>query len=269
MSFREDVFSDLQNDLVCPLLADEYFADISVFDYRQEEIGNLIEMSLGVMTEKQAKIGVCVIVPPLTVTDDYREADTKHPRRVIVRYLVLENPLFNHGANGTGKPALSICSRIHHVLKHYIFGGLAHGLVPADGEGYIRPASEVPQDVAPIAYEVSFTTLENVDQNYVQCAMPSFDYDTVTGILTLASTTPDATIYYTLDGGYPHPTNPNGFTILTYTGPITIEGEVLVRAGTFKEGHIPSSISAARFNQISDQLGGSLAEEGGGPLLQS
>ena len=142
-------------------------------------------------------------------------------------------------------------------------------LVPQDGEGYIRPASEVPQDVAPIAYEVTFTTLENVAQNYVQCAMPSFDYDSVTGILTLASSTPDATIYYTLDGGYPHPTNPNGFTILTYTGPITIEGEVLVRAGTFKEGHIPSSISAARFNQISDQLGGSLAEEGGGPLLQS
>jgi hypothetical protein len=207
-----------------------------------------------------------VLVLPIGVTDDFRNADSKHPRRIIVTYLVLENPLFNNGANGTKKPALSICSRLGHVLKHYILGGLATGLVPGDG-AYIVP---VVNEMAPIAYEVSFTCFETVDQNFHQCAMPSFDYDSVTGIMTLATATPDATIYYTLDGGYPHPTNPNGFTINTYTGPITIEGEVLVRAGAFKENHIPSNISAARFDRLSDMSGaGELAEEGGGGLVQS
>jgi hypothetical protein len=265
VSFREDVFSDLQNDLCCPLLADEYFADINVFDYRKEEIGNLIEMSLSVATAKAGKIGVCVVVMPLVIVDDFRDADARHPRRITATYLVLENPLFNHGTNGTGKPALSVCSRLGHVLKNYVLGGLATGLVPGDGS-YIQPAEN---PLAPIAYEVSFTCYENVDQNFVKCAMPDFEYDTVTGILTLSTATPDATIYYTLDGGYPHPTNPNGFTVSTYSGPITIEGEVLVRSGAFKEGYIPSNISAARFDRISDQLGDSLAEEGGGELTQS
>ena len=70
MIFREDVFTDLQNDLACPLLADQYFADVGVFDYRKEEIGSLIEMSLGMVTEKQSKIGACVIVMPLVITDE-------------------------------------------------------------------------------------------------------------------------------------------------------------------------------------------------------
>ncbi len=265
MIFREDVFTDLQNDLVCPLLADQYFADVGVFDYRKEEIGSLIEMSLGMVTEKQSKIGACVIVMPLVITDDFREGDSRHPRRVTATYLVLENPLFNHGSNGTGKPALSICSRIGHVLKHYILGGLATGLVPGDGS-YIRPAEN---PLAPIAYEVSFSCYESVDQVIYKCEMPAPSYDTVTGILTLSTATPDATIYYTLDGGYPHPSNPNGFTVLTYSGPISITGEALVRAGAFKEGFIPSNIMAARFNEISDSLGGLLGEEGGGAFTIS
>lgn len=265
MIFREDAFSDLQNDLVCPLLADQYFADIGVFDYRKEEIVDLISMSLGLVTEKQSKIGVCVVVMPLVITDDFRDGDTRHPRRVTATYLVMENPLFNHGTNGTGKPALSVCSRIGHVLKHYILGGLASGLVPAEGS-YIKPAEN---PLAPIAYEVSFDCYENVDQIIYKCDMPQFSYDGVTGILTLSTATPDATIYYTLDGGYPHPSNPNGFTVLTYSGPITITGEALVRAGAFKEGFIPSNIAAARFDAVGDGLGDMLGEEGGGSITIS
>mgnify|MGYP001590183010 FL=1 len=265
MSFREDVFSDLQNDLCCPLLADEYFADVSVFDYRKENILTAIEMSLSALTAKATKIGACVVVMPLAVVDDYRDGANNAPRRVVATYRVIENPLVNNGTNGTRKPALSICSRIGHVLKHYILGGFATGLVPDDG-AYI---AAVDDDVAPIVYDVSFTCYEVVDQNFVKAVMPEFDYDDVTGVLTLTTATPDSTMYYTLDGGYPHPTNPNGFTVTQYIGPITIEGEVLVRAGAFKEGHMPSNIAAARFDRIGDMLGGALGEEGGGALLQS
>ncbi len=267
MSFREDVFSDLQNDLCCPLLADEYFSDINVIDYRKQDCASLIEMSLSIGTAKASKVGVCVIVLPVAVTDDYREGDSRHPRKILASYLVLENPLFNNGTNGTRKPALSICSRIGHVLKHYILGGLATGLVPSDG-AYIKPSPPIEGIEAQVIYSVEFEAFENVDQDFVKCVAPDFDYDDVTGILLLSTATPDATIYYTLDGGYPHPTNPNGFTVTTYTGPITIEGEVLVRAGAFKENYIPSNIAAARFDRLSDLLGGSISEEGGGVLLQ-
>lgn len=267
MIFREDVFNDLQNDLSCPLLADEYFSDISVFDYRKEEIANLIEMSLGIATAKSSKIGVCVIVMPLAIMDDYREATSSHLRRCRVTYLVLENPLFNNGDNGTKKSALSVCSRIGHVMKHYVLGGFASGLVPADG-AYIVPEEN---EAGVIAYNVLFDTFEMVDQILPKCQMPGHDFDDVTGILTLTSPTPDATIYYTLDGGYPHPSNPNGFTVTQYTGPITISGEVLVRAACFKEAHIPSNVWAARFDEISigDGLGGILGTETGEPITLS
>lgn len=264
MSFREDVFQDLQNDLCCPLLADEYFANINVIDYRKQDILSEIEMTLSTLASKAGKLGVCVVALPLVISDEFKEGTASHPRNIRVTYRVYENPLVNNGAGGTLKAALSVCSRIHHVLKHYILGGLATGLVPADD--FIVPIDD---PMAPVTYEVSFNAMENVDQNFVKCAWPDFDYDAVTGILQLTCSTPDVTIYYTLDGGYPHPTNPNGFTVVQYTGPITIEGEVLVRAGAYKEGYLPSNINAARFNLIGDDLGGALAEEGGGALAQS
>ncbi len=258
MSFREDVFGDLQNDACCPLLADEYFADIHVFDYRKEGIASLVEQALGGYTAKAGKLGVAVVALPLAINDENREGDSKHPRRVILSYRVLENPMFNNGSAGTRKSALSVCSRIGHVLKHYILGGFATGMVPDDP--WIVPIDDPDQNV-PVAYEVRFVFLENVDQDYFKVEMPMFLYDNVTGQLEILTATPDATIYYTLDGGYPHPTNPNGFTINTYTGPLTMEGQWFIRAAAFKENYLPSNVNALRAMELADQLGGGLGQE--------
>lgn len=242
--FREDTLRALQDDLRWPLLVDEYFVDVGVVDYRVAELDTEINRMLTVMSEKTGKCGVGVVVMPLRARDDFLEASPKHPLTVRATYLVLEHPTINWGPAGVRKPALSCCSRIRHVLKHYILGGFASPLVP-DAENHIVPVED---PSAPVAYEVNFNCLEHVDQNFFKVMAPQLSYDDVTGILTIWCDTPDVTIYYSLDGSYPHALN--GAT--TYTGPITIEGEVLVRVGAFKESHIPSDIVAARFNVIGD-----------------
>jgi hypothetical protein len=247
---REDILRDLQNDLQWPLLVDEYFTDIGVIDYRKAELETEVQKTLSVISEKTGKCGVGVVVMPLRATDNYLNATNVHPLTIRASFLILEVPAINMGDAGTKKSALSVASRIRHLLKHYVLGGFASGLVP-DGENFIVPVED---PIAPVAYEVNFTCMEVVDQNLFKCADLVPAYDTTAGTLQLSCTTPDATIYYTLDGGYPHPLN-TGSTVATYSGPITIEGEVLVRAAAFKESHLPGNVFAARFNQIGDEDG--------------
>lgn len=252
---REDILRDLQEDLRWPLLADEYFADIGVIDYRVAELDTEVQKALSIVSEKTGKCGVGVVVMPLRASDEFRNASTTHPLQVRCTFLVLEAPTINQGPAGTGKSALSVVSRIRHVLKHYILGGLASGLVP-DAENFIVPVDD---PIAPVAYEVNFVALEQIDQNLFKCEVVTSEYDSVAGILQLACSTPDVAIYYTTDGSYPHPSN-TGHTVTLYTGPITIEGETLIRAAAFKESHLPGNVSAWRFNLIGDQQGGDLGQ---------
>jgi len=256
--FREDTLTALQEDLKWPLKADEYFADINVFDFHQKNLEHAITNALGVLTPMAAgvanpagKIGACVVVMPLTAVDDYRDASHNHPLTVRVTYRVCEDPVLNKGTNGTQKPALSICSRVRRVLKNQILGGYAEGLVP-DGEQFIVPVED---GIAPLCYDVNFVTLEKVDQNVERVCMPVFAYDDTNAQVTLSCDTPNATIYYTLDGAYPHPLN-TGHGVTAYTGPFTIEGEVLVRAAAFWEAHLPSHVAALRMSLIGSQDGG-------------
>ena len=165
---REDNLTNLQNDLLWPLRADDYFTDLNVIDYRKEEIAKQIEQILTLYKGKATKIGAAVIALPLSASDAFNDATAAHPLRVRATFRVLEHPLFNHGTNGTRKHALSICSRIRRVLKHYIFGGFAVGFVP-DGENFIVPVDD---PIAPVAYDVNFITHEAVDQRFYKVENP-------------------------------------------------------------------------------------------------
>jgi len=263
--FREDSLRALQEDLRWPLLADEYFRDVGIVQYQNAELETEIKRMLSPVTEIGGKCGVGVVVMPLRAADQFLDASSKHPLRVKCTYLVLEVPEINKGPAGVGKPALSVCSRIRHVLKHYILGGTGSPLVP-DAENFIVPVDD---PICPVAYEVNFNAFEHIDQNFFKVIAPTFSYNDVTGILSLACITPDATIYYTLDGSYPFTSsaNPNPAAV-AYTGPITIEGEVLVRAAAFKESYLPSNVIAARFNMLGIESGDgtALGQEAGGGI---
>ncbi len=252
---REDNLTNLQNDLLWPLRADEYFADLNVIDYRKEQIAEQIEQFLTLYKGKAGKIGAAVIALPLSATDKFVEATASHPLQVRATYRVLEHPMFNMGSTGTKKPALSICSRIRRVLKHYIFGGFAVGFTP-DGENFIVPVED---PIAPVAYDVNFVTNEAVDQSFFKVANPVFHYDTNNAELQITCETPDVTLYYTLDGSFPwsNATYVNA-AVQTYTTALTMEGEWFIRAVAVKESHVISNVHALRSSEIGNQEGGAL-----------
>lgn len=246
-AFREDILTNLQDDLKWPLLADEYFADVNVFDFHHKELESKITNALGVLTPTGGKIGACVVVLPLQASDEYADASRAHPLTIRVTYRVCEDPVFNFGPSGTLKTAFSIASRLRHVLKHYILEGFASGLVP-DGEQFIVPVED---GIAPSCYDVNFTCKEQVDQNLARVMTPRILVDETTGEVELLCDTVDATIYYTIDGSYPFTSAraPNTGAIV-YTVPFVAEGEFLLRVGAFKEAHLPSNIRSHRFENI-------------------
>lgn len=250
---REDNLTDLQDDLRWPLQMDEYFSDIPIIDYRKQNILSEIEQILSVTTGQASKLGAAVIVLPLMARDDYRDASIGHPMTCTVTFRVLENPLFNNGDRGTKKPALSICSRIRRVMKHYIDGGYAASPMCPNAESFITPVDDL---IAPVAYEVVFTCLEGVDQALSKVNNCSFSYDSVTGLLEILNGTPDVTIYYTLDGSFPGTcAAETNSSASVYSGAIQMAGEWFIRAAGYAPGYLPGNVNALRSTDISSQMG--------------
>lgn len=248
---RVSALRDFQEDLRWPLLADEFFSNLGVIDWRAAELETEVVRLLTTVSEKNSKCGAGVIVMPLKATDDLPDASAAHPLFCVVTFLVLEVPAINRGDSGTKKSALEIAERIRQVMKHRILGGFATPLAPAD------PTIEVVEDpIAPIALEVRFHARVGVDQAMYKVANPVFDYNSVTGILTISCETPDRALYYTLDGSYPYTSalDPNPGAVL-YTGPIQMEGEWFIRAAGFAAGYLPGNVNALRSTDISDMSG--------------
>lgn len=143
-------------------------------------------------------------------------------------------------------------------MKHFVAGGYCQPLLP--GTPVIRPASD---PAAPVAYDVVMMTQEAISQNEVKCQTPQI---TAAGALvTIACGTADASVYYTLDGSYPWPGNSQA---VLYSAPFTIVGQVLVRAGGYREYFIPSNVSSLRFDAIGTEDGTDLlGTEGDGGVI--
>jgi hypothetical protein len=244
---RASALRDFQEDLRWPLLDDEFFTDLGVIDWRMAELETEVARLLTVVTEKNSKCGAGVIVMPLKATDDLPDASAAHPLLCTITFLVLEVPEINRGDSGTKKSALEIAERIRQVMKHRILGGFATPLAPAD------PIIEAVEDpIAPVALEVRFLSRVGVDQAMYKVANPVFDYDTVTGILTITCGTPDPSIYYTLDGSFPSPLNSSA---LLYTVPVQMEGEWFIRVAARAGGYLASNVNALRSTDISSEMG--------------
>ena len=100
--------------------------------------------------------------------------------------------------------------------------------------------------------------LPNLPECVAQCADPVVSHENGTFVdsflLELSCTTPNAEIYYTLDGGDPVQASGRGVSSAKYTGPVLINGsaEVMVRA--YEPNMLPSATINRSFVALSSEV---------------
>lgn len=253
---------DIQQDAAGRVAGDEYFVDIPVITDRAKEIATEINKALGLTTKKGGKIGVCVIVRQPVASDTHNNAPGG-PMDVDVDFLVMENPVLNLSAGGTGKHALAVARRLHLLFKHYQAEGLHAGFLPQ--KPCITP-TEV--DIAPVAYLARFWTREANFGNaaVLRVATPVINPNGGEGgvQVTITCATAGAAIYYTLNNSHPSAANPNA---ILYVGPFVVPlAGATVKAVAYKAGYIASSMASAVFTPASG-TGGFINPETGNTFI--
>ena len=98
--------------------AHAWFADLPVITEDKGNIENDIEVALGTLTEKQTKIGACIVLlAPLAKCPNPNAPGPIIEPLIVVS--VVEDVTINQGATGTGKPALQIVEMLMRRIHHF------------------------------------------------------------------------------------------------------------------------------------------------------
>jgi hypothetical protein len=225
-----------QGDFAARAEADAYFADITVLEQNKGIVEDDILQALGTLNEKDDKIGACVVVlmPELVPTT----ADAPGPEyKVRATLQVIVSPLLNESANGTGKSAEQISSKLRQLFHRYN-GGYGTwsfaGVEPID-----RPGD--------VSYGVVFTRLGR-DGDYIKLATPLLDPEEgLPATVTITHPMVGAAIWFTTDGSYPHPDNE---AATLYSAPIDIAEATTLRAAAYKDGYQGSNVASANYGTV-------------------
>lgn len=233
----DTLLQEVQADVAERMRADEVLGLVTIVTERSKDILGEISLALGVARSTAGSTGVCLVV--MQIDGRAQSADIPFPvmeMDVVVR--VMENPVLNT----SGRSALTLARRVARVLWHYTPHALVAPFVPASA--LISPAED---PLAPVAYDVAFSTREAGFSDEQRVQMPSISPSdgVAPQTVTLACGTAGAEIWYTLDGSHPAPTNP---AALLYSGAFQVSAAALLRAGAHAAGHIASHISAAQFD---------------------
>lgn len=235
-----NVLVEAQADLFQRTRADEYLVNVNVIREDQGDVLQEIEQSLGAMKQRNGKNGACIIC--LQPIADVGEAEVIGGLlETEFTFRVLEDPIVNRGANGTGLRALAICRRLV-ALHHFYHPRGVMGVFTAKNPAIVP----VEDGLAPVGYEVRFSATEDYFAETIRVATPTI---TAAGSVapqnvTLGCATAGAAIYYTLDGS--HPWSGNAAASL-YGAPFEIAAAATLRVGAFKNGLIASDVNAKEF----------------------
>ena len=225
-----DPVLQLQLDVAARISAHAFFADILVLANERGILSEDLENKLKLFTAKNGKSGVAIVVDrPLRQVP---KPDVPGPEMVvIVPVTVVEMPLLNRAASGTGKTTEDIVSNTMAIL---------HGWRASSWMGQLYCAEDA---VTPtvggdktIATEIQFRTRLRM-QAVARVATPIISGSASS--VQIGCNTPDATIYYTTDGSWPWAGNPAavlfGITLLTESGQIIVteDGDPLNLADPF------------------------------------
>lgn len=221
----------VQSDIYGRLLADPYFADVSIFLFRPRAAGGMvavqsdIDKTLAGLVKRGGKTGAAVIVQmPLATSQN---PDVPGPRLTFnFSVSVLERPMINMDpANGTLKSAEDIATEVLRLL---------HQWKPNPSQILTASANAiVPVEAAPgvVAYDCRLDQMTGLVP-LAKAATPVIDA-TAPAAVVLTSSSVGATFVYSIDGSYPS---------LPYVGPFNGVGS-LVRAVAMAGGVSASNIS--------------------------
>ena len=212
-----DPVLQLQLDVAARISAHAFFSDVVVLANQKGILAEDLENTLKVFTSKGGKSGVAVVVDrPLRQVP---KPDVPGPEMVvIVPVTIVEMPLLNRAASGTGKTTEQIVSEAMALL---------HGWRPSRELAQLYCAEDA---VTPtvgtdkmIVTEVQFRTrMRLAPESRVATPVISGDANAV----QIGCNTPDAKIYYTTDGSWPWVGNAAavlfGITLLTEDGQIIV-----------------------------------------------
>jgi hypothetical protein len=152
---------------------------------------------------------------------------------ITLELLVLEDRLANAATDGTGLAADQICQLIMDALHWQQFEGFGQMFCH-------RNAMVDAKDFNPIVgYRLKFALRMPRGQTE-KVAQPTITEDALT--VTLACTTADAQIYYTLDESYPGRSNPGA---ILYSAPFVAAVDDIINAAAYKNDLTPSHMIQA------------------------
>lgn len=227
------------------LQSDPFLAAIPVILQEPGVVAATVTNALSVLNPRGGKLGIVIIV----MVPDYDITNTNAAGlmgEVLLQARVLEMPLINEDpSQGIGIQDGAAALRVARVWNRWIDYGIAK-VVLAKGkavEAYTRD-----QDLGIRGFTVTVRVpsgLSGGDDTAmpVMAVAPSGDDFEI----TLSTTTPDASIFYTIDGSYPGSGNyrfkDDGTTTLLalpYTVPFVVPAGTTVRAGAEHPERVPS-----------------------------
>lgn len=210
-------FKYTQESIKSILLAEPYFADISVISVDEKDLENSIEVAI-------AKIGICILI--ITPSGDVQNADTPGPFwKIDCIVQVWENMIINRASTGTGLEAVDVAEMIAATVHQK----------PAPGDNVFahkRIGLSARQEQL-LVYDVEFYKYGGIELDVTQAATPGLTDNA--GEITLTCATVGASVFYTTDGK-----NPGPQTGTLYSAPFSIIVGTTVKARAWIWGYTVS-----------------------------
>jgi len=238
MSFTD--FISLQRDVAHALLCEPWLADVNIV--MRHEL--LTEDALKRLPDRTLAAEVLVYVTPRNkasgrkgcgVIVEVPEFNVQSPNvtgpqgDIFLPLLVLEEPLMNEApATGTLRPANQVAQKILDLLHLDADDGT--GTIGAAGAA-ITPAKDwEPLRAFNVRLKLTCKRQQTARAGVVTIAVES-------GLATLACNTAESSIYYTVNGGFPGPSNSSA---TLYTAPFSVTTGDVLRAGAYAPDLNPS-----------------------------